>query len=253
MNSSGASDTANNQGQDYDAMDIDIDMDANDNSTVQQSPRPDLAGPAEQISTSQNPRPATVARMLRPLVREIIEDAEEDMFYYGQRLQQLQANRAPAPVPALGPGTDSDSESDSESSPDLDHDTDMSEAPAPQGLLDQPCDFSKLNSDNEGSSLDEKPNASTPLTNADILSLALMSLEDGTIRSQTKKIRKRRTNVTSASDEDNNICTKAIRITRSNSVASRPQVGLPREIEEKRKLREIAHKRVMGEVKILKR
>lgn len=96
MNSSGASDTANNQGQDYDAMDIDIDMDANDNSTVQQSPRPDLAGPAEQISTSQKPRPATVARMLRPLVREIIEDAEEDMFYYGQRLQQLQANRAPA-------------------------------------------------------------------------------------------------------------------------------------------------------------
>lgn len=246
MDSSGTSILANNQDQDYDAMDVDIDMEANDSNTEQQSSQADVAGPDEQISKSQNPRPATVARMLRPLVRDIIEDAEEDMFYYSRRLQRLQASCAPVPAPAptLDPSTDSDS--------DLDQDTDMSEAPAPQGLLDQPWNFSNLNSDSEKSSLNEKSNVSKPLTNADIMSLALMSLEDGTIRSQAKKIHKRKTTVNSASDENNNICTKAIKVTKSNSVACRRQVSLPRDIEEKRKSRDIAHKRVMGEAKVLK-
>ena len=227
-------------------MDVDIDMEASDSNTEQQSSQADIAGPDEQILTPRKPRPATVARMLRPLVRDIIEDAEEDVFHYEWRLQRLQASCAPVPAPAptLDPGTDSDS--------DLEQDTDMSEAPAPQGLLDQPWDFSSLNSGSEGSSLGEKPNVSKPLTNADIMSLALMSLQDGTFRSQAKKIHKRRTTVTSASDEGNNICTKAIKVNRSNSVADRRQVSLPRDIEEKRKLRDIAHKRVMGEAKVLK-
>ncbi|PVH73264.1 hypothetical protein DL98DRAFT_608262 [Cadophora sp. DSE1049] len=242
MDSFGANMASGNQDQDQNAMDIVMAIDTDDTSTEQQSAQPDLSSSAEQLPNSSIPPPDTLAKMLGRHVLDTIVDAKVNALQYTQQLQEERANGNPDP----------DTDSGTDSDPDLDPDTDMNEAPAPRGLLDQSWDFSNLTPHDEQSDHDGEQNSSKPLTDADIMSMAIVALNEGTIGSQVNR-RCRRGKFCVGPPVQVNICTKATRVTRSNAVTNRRQVVLPRHTDEKRKLREIAHRRVMGEAKVLKR
>ncbi|KAH7391635.1 hypothetical protein BKA64DRAFT_110777 [Cadophora sp. MPI-SDFR-AT-0126] len=241
-NSFAANMASGNHNQDPNAMDIDIDMDIDDNDSEQDFAQDDLSSSVEQLSFSALPPPTTLAKMLGRHVLETIKEAESDALQYAQEREEERANDG------SDPNTDSSQVSEPDTGPVIDLKA-ASTFNRPNGLS---WDFSALDLTDTESGFGGEQNLSRPLTDVDVMYMAIAALNDGTIRSQVNKSSRRAVSRVGPSPQDD-IGTKTARMVRSDSVTKRRQVSLPFNTDESRRSRDMAHRRVMGEAKVCKR